>query len=165
MKHKDEPLWVTKERKKKRIKFFAGMAILAGGIVLTKLSGCTVEQVMETLGYVKPEDRVPKRYFGPVDSAGNERIFDVGEHLVFVYKSMYTEDGAIRMIPAEFAEVPEGYEIENGTITTVDYGDGMHRLYYYINTVPVKAVADEEGKYTTVGTPVLEEELAPVKTK
>ena len=153
MKHKDEPLWVTKERKKKRIKRFVAIAVLAGGVVLAKKTGF-VDQVVAKITADAPKEK-PNGVFYLGEEPGEpneERIFEVGEHELVVRRKQ-TEK-------IDFDS--EVYKIEDNVFFKSANGNIS---YILVNIVPVQCTADENGDFSTFGIPVLEEELGNVKTK
>ena len=159
----DEPLWKTKERKKKRIKAFVTLAILAGGIVLAKKTGF-VDQVVKKITYEKPIEE-KQEYMGIITGEPHEtKVFQPHEHVVFVLKKAKDENGKTIESPYTlWVNRPEGYTVESHMYITDPLGESVG--CYYINEVPVLCIADENGEFPEIGTPVLEEELAPVKTK
>ena len=158
--------------KKSRIRItpFLGIAILAGGISLATTSGCTVNDIVQAIETMQPNDgetnkNIVGRPLDPIVGEPNEeRIFEVGEHKFYMFDDYLTEETmdaynkAIKMS----SDWPEYYKL----YIYMTFDDiGTHKKMWLENTVPVKVVADENGEFTTYGEPVLEEELAPVKTK
>ena len=151
-KHKDEPLWVTKERKKKRIKAFVTVAILAGGIVLAKKTGFA-DQVVKTITANAPEEK-PDGIFDLGEEPGmpnEERIFEAGEHRLVVRRNL----------DVKIDVDDDVYVVDDNRF----FKSGNWISYVLVNTVPVQCTADENGNFSTFGIPVLEEELGNVKTK
>ena len=135
MKHKDEPLWVTKERKKKRIKRFVAIAVLAGGVVLAKKTGF-VDQVVAKITADAPKEK-PNGVFYLGEEPGEpneERIFEVGEHELVVRRKQ-TEK-------IDFDS--EVYKIEDNVFFKSANGNIS---YILVNIVPVQCTADENGDF------------------
>ena len=164
-------------KKKHKFRGYVAIALLAGGIGLAKTSGCSGKEVIEkVIEKINPDNighsNVPIDHKSvhelPVGDACEERVFDVGEHIVYMRVSTLDENGErINRADIEYyyvSNLPDGYIIiDNHFYQTND--DKYDVEFFYYNIVPVKATANENGEFLELGTPVLEQDLEQVYTR
>ncbi len=88
--------------RKKKHKFggLVVIALLAGGIALAKISGCTVNDMVHTIENMLPDGnpkRPDKDVVGePLDpiigEPYEERVFEVGEHKIYIFDNYVIEE-------------------------------------------------------------------------
>ncbi|MCR5824498.1 MAG: hypothetical protein K6G60_08715 [Lachnospiraceae bacterium] len=160
--------------RKKKHKFggFVVIALLAGGIALAKISGCTVNDMVHTIENMLPDEdpKTPdKDVVGePLDpiigEPYEERVFEVGEHKFYIFDDYVTEEtmDAYNAAIEVSAQWPKYYQLH--TYVTIDDAGQRHKKWLE-NTVPVRVTADENGEFTTYGVPVSEKELEETLVK
>ncbi len=142
---------------KKVIKLFLGIAILVGAVSFAMSSGCTLNDVFHAVGYNNVPIDHKSVHELPVGDPLEERVFDVGEHIVYMRVSTLDENGE-RISRGDVTgfytfNLPNGYKILDDCFYQTN--DGKYDVeFFYHNIVPVKAVANENGEFLELGTPV-----------
>ena len=147
-------------KKKHKFRGFAAIVLLAGGIALVKTGGCAGLDITKVIETVTPDTPTPTptptpKYEVSVGEPGETRVFDTGEHIVHMIVSRIDENGEYfnyhdgDVVWLECYIVSEdGFTIRYSHTEEFPYG---YVEFYYVNTCPVIAKADENGEFTTLG--------------
>ena len=138
-----------------KLKVFAVSTLLAGSLVL--LPGCSSNKTLEDYTDEEIAQEYERRNLEEIEETGYQetRIFEPGEHIIKIEERELTTSN-LGLTGSDKVGIicPEGYEL-----VTV-YAKGNSRNYYvFTNSVPVEVVADENGEFSSFGTPVTTEDL------